>query len=400
LIFIEKKTVKEKYRIYLEIEDKSGSRMKKINISQVDALFSNGSYPIEFLFCFKKGFDTKQIRSALKKLSSIFWPIFGEYKDGIIFFEKYSEEEFYDEEVANQEFHPPESEEERFEVYSHFIQPELKKLFFLKIIQFKNCMILIPKMNHIAGDGYSYFYFLSVLALLSQKTSVPFKSSFINLFSKPHHRRTALKGFSFEGVELEPLLQSDKFRIEFDEILRKDVQSIIKEVSSPHSFRISTNDILSAMAIKKVVGIQSEFSGEKVNITIPIDVRSKVKEYGKRFFGNGIMLHTIKLKKDYIENSFVKEIAVQIRKSMPSVSRETYTKYLTELEEIISEGKMDKFKPFDPKYGCLVTNLSRLPADKLNFGTGGPELIFPLTIEKNSTVVLPKEENFILRSAY
>ena len=374
--------------------------MKEVNISQVDALFSSGSYPIEFLFCFKKGFDAKQIKTALKKLSPIFWPMFGEYKDGVIFFEKYNEKEFYDEEVVNQEFHIPESEEDRFEVYSHFSQPDLKKLFFLKVIRFKNCMILIPKMNHMAGDGYSYFYFLSVLAMLSQRTSVPLKSSLINLFSKPHHRRTTLKDFSFKGIELKPLLQKDKFTIEFDEILRKNVHSIIKEVSSSHNLRISTNDILSAIAIKKVVGIQSEFLGEEVNLTIPIDVRSKVKEYGKRFFGNGIMLHTIKFKKEFIENSLTKEIAVKIRKSMPSVSKETYIDYLTELEKIISEGKMDEFKPFDPKYGCLVTNLSRLPTDKLNFGTGSPDLIFPLTIGKNSTVVLAKEENFILRYAY
>jgi len=196
------------------------------------------------------------------------------------------------------------------------------------------------------------------------------------------------------------LLQKDKFTIEFDEILRKDVHSIIKEVSSSDNLRISTNDILSAIAIKKVVGIQSKLLGEKVNLSIPIDVRPKVKEYGKRFFGNGIMLHTIKLKKEYIENSPTKEIAIKIRKSMPSVSKETYINYLTELEEIITEGKMDKFKPFDPKCGCLVTNISRLPADKLNFGTGGPEIIFPLTIEKNSTGILSKKENFILRLAY
>ncbi|MCK5705861.1 MAG: hypothetical protein KAI29_32145, partial [Cyclobacteriaceae bacterium] len=61
--------------------------MKKVNISQVDALFSNMSYPIEFLFYFKEGFNTKKIRAALRKLSSIFWPMFGEYKNGIISFD-------------------------------------------------------------------------------------------------------------------------------------------------------------------------------------------------------------------------------------------------------------------------------------------------------------------------
>ena len=326
--------------------------------------------------------------------------MFGEYRDGMIFFDKYSEEDCYDEEVINQELNIPELEEKGFEAYSRFSLPDLKKLFFLKVIHLKNGMILIPKMNHLAGDGYSYFYFLSALAALSQPSLVPFKSSLINLFLKPHHRRTKLKDFSFEGVELKPVFQNDKFTVEFDEIPRKDVQSIIKEAATFDNLRVSTNDILSAIAVKKTVGRQSQFFGEEVNLTIPIDVRRQIKEYGRGFFGNGIMLHTIKLRKKFIENTLTKGLAVQIRKSMPSVSKETYINYLTELEEIISRGKMDQFIPFDPKSGCLVTNISRLPSDKLNFGTGSPELILPLTVEKNSTAILAKNENFILRFAH
>jgi hypothetical protein len=374
--------------------------MNEVNISQVDVLFANGIYHIEFLFYYNKGFNTGRIRRALRKLSSVYWPVFGEYRDGKIFFNKYSEENFYDEEVVNQKLNIPELEEKGFEAYSRFSLPDLKKLFFLKVIRLKNGMILIPKMNHLAGDGYSYFYFLLALASLSQPTLVPFKSSLIHLFLKPHHRRTALKDFSFERAELKPVFQKDKFTVEFDEIPRKDVQSIIKEVATFDNLRVSTNDILSAIAVKKIVNRQSQFLGEEVNLTIPIDVRRQIKEYGRGFFGNGIMLHTTKLKKEFIENTLTKGLAVQIRKSMPSVSKETYINYLTELEEIISERKMEQFKPFDPKSGCLVTNISKLPSDKLNFGTGSPELILPLTVEKNSTAILAKKENFILRFAH
>jgi len=156
--------------------------MKEINISQVDALFSNGIYPIEFLFCFKEELNTKKIRNALKKLSSVFWPMFGEYKDGIISYEKYVEDDFYDEEVVNQEFAIPTTEKERLEVYSQYRLPDTKKLFQLKIMQFENGMILVPKMKHLAGDGYSYFFFLSSLAMLSQHTLFPSKSSLMQLF--------------------------------------------------------------------------------------------------------------------------------------------------------------------------------------------------------------------------
>jgi hypothetical protein len=47
-----------------------------------------------------------------------------------------------------------------------------------------------------------------------------------------------------------------------------------------------------------------------------------------------------------------------------------------------------------------VTNLSKLPADKLDFGTGAPKLAVPLTIEKNAAGILAKKENYLLRFAY
>jgi hypothetical protein len=38
--------------------------------------------------------------------------------------------------------------------------------------------------------------------------------------------------------------------------------------------------------------------------------------------------------------------------------------------------------------------------DRLNFGKGSPDLIFPLTIENNSTAILADKDNFLLRFAY
>ena len=374
--------------------------MKKVNISQVDALFANGSYPIEFLFYFRGELDTKKIRTTLKKLSAIFWPMFGEHRDGIITFEKYVEDEYYDEEVVNEEFILPSTEKENWDAYSQYILTDTNKLFRLRVTHFKNGTILVPKMYHMAGDGYSYFYFLSSLATLSQHTLLPSKSSLMQLFSRPHHHRTILKNFSFEGVEWKSQQQDSQFAMGVEKVLRKDVNLMIRKVSESKNIRISTNDILSAMAVKKLVGTQKEFGSEFVELTVPIDVRRQVKEYGRRFFGNGIMLHTMLLQKDNINNLHVDEMAIQIRKSMPSVSRQSYTDYLTMLEKIISKGKTEKFRPFDPATGCLVTNISRLPVDKLDFGTGPPDLIFPLTIEKNAAAVLAKDENFILRFAY
>jgi hypothetical protein len=222
----------------------------------------------------------------------------------------------------------------------------------------------------------------------------------MNVALKPHHRRTVLRDFSFRGVELKPLAQHGKLAIECDTILRQDVQSVIQEAVSSANLRISTNDVLSALAMKKLVRAQPDFWTEDVRLTMPIDVRGKVKEYSRGFFGNGIMFHTVMFKKEQLENSPVQELAIEIRKSMPPLSKETYLDFLRKLEEILSAGKRDEFRPYDPERGCLVTNLSRLPADKLDFGTGSPKLAVPLTVEKNAAGILARNENFVLRLAY
>jgi hypothetical protein len=377
-----------------------GQRMRKVNISQVDVLFSNGIYPIEFLFYFKERPETGKIRRALRKLSSSFWPAFGEYKDGIVSFDRYVEDECYIEETVDRDFIIPETENERLDVFFQYTLPDPKRMFLIKATHFKNGTVLVPKMEHLAGDGYSYFYLLSALAALTRQTMLLSASSMKHLFFKPQHRRTILKDFSFQGTELKPLKQEGKFTIEYDEIPRQDVLAIIREFSDSMDIRISTNDVLTAMAVKKLEGVQKEFKGEIVELTIPIDVRRRLKEYGRRFFGNGIMLHKTGLRKEEVENLPPKEMALRIRKSMPFVSKQSYLDYLAHLEKLIEERKTEKLRPFDPASGCLVTNISRLPVDKLDFGTGAPALVFPLTVEKNAAAILADKKNFILRYAY
>ena len=80
--------------------------MKTVNISQVDTLFANGNYPIEFLIYYRNRLKSKRIRRSLKKLSSTFWPVFGEYSKGLISSCKYRSENHFDEIILQKEFDP------------------------------------------------------------------------------------------------------------------------------------------------------------------------------------------------------------------------------------------------------------------------------------------------------
>jgi len=96
----------------------------------------------------------------------------------------------------------------------------------------------------------------------------------------------------------------------------------------------------------------------------------------------------------------IDELAVKIRRNMPQIVKERYIKFLEKLDDIVSNNQTEKLNPFNPERGCLVTNLSKLPSDKLDFGSGPPNFIAPLTIENNSAAILADKDNFILRLAY
>ena len=374
--------------------------MKKIIISQVDTIFANGSYPIEFLLYYNNKLNTAKIRSALKKLSKDFWPMFGWYGSGIIHFDEYNENECFDEEIINEEFESGLPYKEFYKKYYRTVPVDLKKLFYIKIIQYKNGTVLIPKMNHLAGDGYSYFYFLSVLAQIAQNKYWPFRNLLIRSLAKPNHQRTILKEFKLPGIELNPFQVDTDVTIEDEKVAKSDVRSRIKKLAESRDQKVSINDVLSAMVIKKLVELQPGKIDDDYKLNIPIDVRRYFTEYGSKFFGNGLMFNIINFKSGDIKRSEINDIAIQIRQGMPDVTKDNYLNYLKELEIIIAEKQTNKLRPYDPETGCLVTNLSRLPANRLNFGTGKPDFIFPLTIGKNAASILADKDNFILRLVY
>ena len=374
--------------------------MKNLNISPVDAFFVNDSYTIEFLLYYKNKVDTQKIKSALKKLSADFWPIFGQYESGKIHFDKYVEKDCFEEEIRNEDFDSGLSYREFYDKFGNAVPAAIIKLFYLKIIQYNNGSVLIPKMKHLAGDGYSYFYFLSVLAQISQSKYLPFKNWVVRLLAKPNNQRTKLKEFNLPDLKFEKYEKAKDVTVEDESIAKSDIRKLIREIDEATSRKVSTNDVLSAMVIKKLVSLQNDKVNKDYLLTMPVDVRRIVKEYGSKFFGNGLMFHETKFNRNDILKLDISKLALQIRQGMPELSTEFYKNYLHNLENIISEYKTDLLKPYDPETGCLVTNLTRLPAKRLNFGSGNPDLIFPLTIGKNAVSILSDEKNFILRLVY
>ena len=374
--------------------------MKKINISQVDTLFANGSYPIEFLIFYNYKINTISIKKFLKELSSPFWPLFSNYVGDSIQWSKYIEDKFYFESIHDGDFTFTKGEMQIWEKYKMVNPDNMEGLFYLSVLQFNNGTVIIPKMNHLVGDGYSYFYFLSQLAALSKSSYLPFRDFSISESASPELKRTVLREYRFNKTKIKEPFDHQYCTIKVEQVSKSFIKQEISRIKKIYNVGVSSNDILSAIVVKKTLDSQKTKFVNQFTLSMPMDIRSQVKELGPKFFGNGLMIHHLTVSISELDKMDTAELALKIRESIPSIDTNRFLEYLRDLESEIDRTTIHSLNPYDPRTGCRVTNLSRIPIQKLNFGSGPPQLIIPLTIGKNSAAILSNKENYLLRLVY
>jgi len=321
------------------ITGKRGIELKKINISQISTFFANGSYPIEFLFYFPNKINTKKLRKALKKTAKIFWPVFGSYSEGIITEEIYHEDRYYEEKTMDKAFDSSTVREEMFTSYGGLTPDVSRRLFYLLVLQMNNGTILIPKMNHLVGDGYSYFYLLSVLAALTRRISIPLASEIISAIFKPTFHSLLNDSFYFTAMPVQPIKNDSEIIVEYIELDQNEVRIQAQYASEIAGTRISTNDILSAMVVKMILDGGKMAKSQNFQLMLPVDMRRRVNEFGQRFFGNPLIMHNVPFEPIASKQLSIEEIAIAIRKSYPEVNRSNYESYQRTIEGWMESGQ-------------------------------------------------------------
>jgi len=335
----------------------------------------------------------------MKKLSTPFWTAFGTYSDGVITEKSYLEKECFEEITVDELFDPNAEHEVLYNDYRNMIPESIPRLFFLKVLHYKNGSVLIPKMNHLVGDGYSYFYLLSVLATVAKRGGIPLASSIISIISRPKIYSSLHTSFHFSAKPLEAISLKSKVKVEYLELGVTEIRNQAKSASESSGLRISTNDILSAKVVKFVLEKGNKKLLENFRLVIPVDVRRGVAELGQRYFGNGLIIYSVPFKPKIVSKSSTEELAITIRKSFPVVDRQSYEEYLKKVEGWIETGQLEFLRPYDPDNECLVTNLTRMPITRLDFGSGFPTRVEPLTRGRSGAAVLIQDDKFVLRMA-
>ena len=383
--------------------------MNPLPLSPIDHIFIGvGSYPIEFVFAYHETIDPARLRASLEETLKVFWPLrshlekisadsfgFIPAEDGLIFEVTSSQESF-------------DGTENKSIFYDSVHSVEGEPLTKIKLTQSKEGSVLGVSISHALVDGFSFFHFMATWSRIFWGKR----------FLTPDHDRTLLIP---ENPDIEiPITPANivercgtfwhekrqAFSEEqiFEEILRfskAELKALFAEAEKDSESRLSYNDIVTALLWKKNIQAWNKDSGNPtVYISCPSDFRRILPGFARMYFGCAVCMATASMAYDQLVQSSLGELAGIIRKAVNQVKERYIREALETLERLRRQrglGVMEEIHVMHPDAGFLVTNLSRLPVNDLDFGAGKPTGVQAATSVCRGAVVLPDADGLEVR---
>lgn len=377
----------------------------------IDYVFTGvGAYPVEFVFYYDYAIDVERFALALKKTLTDFHLVSSRLQEageagyqlqpcgqGLVF---RTTDVAGDMELGNPY------------TYLDSVQTVVgEPLTRIRLTRVGQGSVLAVSISHLVADGFSCFYFLSELAKAFKGQAV----------SRPDGRRDwyvpapidvpqrltngeALErtGFALAGQRRE----IPRERIVWENLLvsQKEIDALLAEASRHTDCRLSRNDVLTAHLWKTYVPKWHRNGAlNQPNFSLPFDVRRFSDWVSGRYFGNGICLASGALAGERFLEANLAELALVVRRTVDKVSRD-YVQGSYDLFEAFRRrfglGAMQGFHVADPGEGLLVTNMSRVPLESVDFGAGQPFRFFPATPTPRTAIVLPAADGVKIDVCY
>ncbi|MCU1280953.1 MAG: Transferase [bacterium] len=375
------------------------SSNRVLPLSPIDHVFvGRGSYPIEFLLHYPAGVDVDKMRPALQRALEVHWPLTCTLAA--------TDEPRY---VLVPAAQPIEIRQVhaagRFDLadrdaHAAFIDGvesrEGQALCRIRVTHCDNGAVLGVSISHALTDGFSYFAFLLNWALATkglELTPISHARSALDVLgdgaaidAKEELERRI--GWSWAGARPELMLADVK-----GAIVRysKEEVAALEAQARQSAVKLSVHDLLCADLWQKMVEHHYQ-SEEEVSFSTPIDFRRLLPRAPRNYMGNAVMLAHTRLPRRDLPHLTTNELALRLRKSVQVASVERCEETLALLDALRTRhglGALEEVSVNHPERGFLVTNLSRLPVLQLDFGSGAPASVLPLSRAPGTASVLP-----------
>jgi len=379
-----------------------------IPLTPIDHIFTGvGSYPIEFVFVYNDKIDEKKLRSSLEETLTYFPPAAStNRKETDVQYVFVPVENGYSLEVIESSVNFDETEKRDI-----FIDPvktqEGEILTKIRLTHTPSGSVLGVSISHAVADGFSYFHFLSSWARIFHDLEVFPPSHDRDLLIKPIESKEKIDS---EKILLDAGLFYDQKRKEIDRdkliwetlhISNKELKSLLAEAQKDTRVRLSFNDIIVGTLWQRYIEQWNMDSEDHFTyISCPYDYRRLLFELSNTYFGNAVALATTRLSYTKLMHSKLSDLALLVRKNIASVNKDYIYKGLNTLSAIRNEKGVEvneRIHVASPKDGLLVTNLSRLPVNQIEFGVGPPVIYEILTPANRGAVILPDDNGIQVR---
>ncbi len=368
-------------------------------LSPIDHVFvGRGSYPINFLFHYPGGLDVAKLRPALETALEAHWPLTCTLavtdEQRYAFVRGAQRVEISEARIAS-----------RFSAvdrtaYDPFIDGVRSRvgeaLCRIRVTHCENGAVLGVSISHALTDGFSYFAFLLNWALATrgmalvpvsharEALAAPGDGAVIDAKEELEQRI----GWSWAEPRAELALgdvDGTVIRYAKEEIAELLGRALVVPV------KLSVHDLLCADLWKKMAELYYQHDDE-VSFSTPIDFRRLLPRVPNNYMGNAVMLAHTRLPVRELLSKDTNDVALRLRKSLQAASTERCEETIALLDAVRARhglGALEEVSVTHPRRGFLVTNLSRLPVLQLDFGSGAPASVLPLSRAPGTASILP-----------
>lgn len=388
-------------------------KRKPYPLSPVDYVFTGvGSQPITFGFYYPKNLDPYLLQKALNEALNYF-PIL---RSRLVKFSK-TDYEFClsDDGLTFQVFDSNATFEESKSI-EKFIMPvstiEENPLTKITLTQTPKGSFLAVSISHALVDGFSFFYFISSWARICRGESVIIKPSldraaFSSLLKNNKKMITSSDIYKDCGLfygDKRINRQGGSIHEERTFISKDTIRDYSKEIKSEHNISLSENDIITALLWKKYIpSWTKENDNPETYVTCPIDLRRVLSDFPRNYFGCSICFTTAAIDLRSLKRVSIGDLAILVRYSVNKARNHYVARFLQTLESLRKQKgleAMEKIHLRHPKHGLIVTNLTRLPINELDFGSGTPADFLTYVDVLGGAAILPAEKGIEILVAH
>jgi shikimate O-hydroxycinnamoyltransferase len=279
----------------------------------------------------------------------------------------------------------------------------------IKLTQTPRGSVLGLSISHALVDGFSLFHFLGSWSRVfqGQRTLAPscerelLRSGGLDDREPVTAEQVLARcGLFWAGKRLP--VSRDRLREEIFRVSKQALDELLAEAGQDSGVALSHNDVLTAYLWKKYVS-QWDTGGGGNSITYatcPVDFRRILRTVPRTYFGNALCFAVASIDYERLARASLGSLALLVHQAVAQARQDYVSRSLRTLERLRRErglAVLEEIHVVPPQQGILVTNISRLPLQSLDFGAGLPTAYRALSSTGRAAVILPAEDGVEVR---